>query len=128
REVAAVTLLELADHMSGLHRLDQDNLVLMKTIFDANPYSRITQKDVFDAARNASLNDRGEQEYSSFGVALLGQLLAVNADTEYSDLIVENILEPAGMEETYVGSESSIAADAPRGLAANGKETAPWGM
>ena len=127
-EVADVTMLELADHTSGLPRLDQDNLVLMKTIFAANPYSGITQKDVFDAARNASLNDRGEQEYSSFGVALLGQLLAVNADTEYSDLIVENILEPAGMEETYVGSESSIAADAPRGLAANGKETAPWGM
>ncbi|HLR47454.1 MAG TPA: serine hydrolase domain-containing protein [Corynebacterium sp.] len=88
----------------------------------------MTQEDVFDAARNASLNDRGEQEYSNFGVALLGQLLAVNADAEYSDLIVKYILEPAGMEETYVGSESSIAADAPRGLAANGKETAPWGM
>lgn len=127
-EVADVTMLELADHTSGLPRLDQDNLGLMKTIFAANPYSDITQEDVFDAARNASLNDRGEQEYSNFGVALLGQLLAVNADAEYSDLIVKYILEPAGMEETYVGSESSIAADAPRGLAANGKETAPWGM
>lgn len=127
-EVSDVTMVELANHTSGLPRLDKDNLGLVRTIFTENPYAGITQDDVFDAARNASLSDGGEQSYSNFGAALLGQLLAVNADSEYTDLVQENILDPAGMDATYVGSESSIAEDAPRGLAANGRETDAWGM
>lgn len=127
-EVADVTMVELANHTSGLPRLDKDNLGLFRTIFTENPYTGITQEDVFDAARNASLSGRGEEAYSNFGVALLGQLLAVNADSEYVDLIEENILEPAGMEATYVGSETSVSEDAPRGLRADGRVTDAWGM
>ncbi|MEY8577973.1 serine hydrolase domain-containing protein [Corynebacteriaceae bacterium 6-324] len=127
-EVADVTMVELANHTSGLPRLDKDNLGLFRTIFTENPYTGITQEDVFDAARNASLSGRGEEAYSNFGVALLGQLLAVNADSEYVDLIEENILEPAGMEATYVGSETSVSEDAPRGLRADGRATDAWGM
>jgi len=127
-EVSDVTMLELANHTSGLPRLDKDNLGLVRTIFTENPYAGISQDDVFDAARNASLSGRGERSYSNFGAALLGQLLAVNADSEYAELVQENILDPAGMDATYVGSESSIAEDAPRGLAANGRETDAWGM
>lgn len=127
-EVAEVTMVELANHTSGLPRLDKDNLGLFRTVFTENPYTGITQEDVFDAARNASLSGRGEEAYSNFGVALLGQLLAVNADSEYVDLIEENILEPAGMEATYVGSETSVSEDAPRGLRADGRVTDAWGM
>ncbi|MDN6247014.1 MAG: serine hydrolase, partial [Corynebacterium casei] len=83
--VADVTMVELANHTSGLPRLDKDNLGLFRTIFTENPYTGITQEDVFNAARNASLSGRGEVAYSNFGVALLGQLLAVNADSEYVD-------------------------------------------
>src|SRR5699024_9318819 len=77
-EVSDVTMVELANHTSGLPRLDKDNLGLVRTIFTEHPYAGITQDDVFDAARNASLSDGGEQSYSNFGAALLGQLLAVN--------------------------------------------------
>ena len=127
-EVADVTMLELAEHTSGLPRLDKDNFKIFGNLFAANPYLGITQKDIFDAARTASLSGRGEENYSNFGVALLGQLLAVNANADYADLVEDNILDPAEMNDTYVGGETNIAADAPRGLAANGKETAPWGM
>lgn len=126
--VADVTMVELANHTSGLPRLDKDNLGLFRTIFTENPYTGITQEDVFNAARNASLSGRGEEAYSNFGVALLGQLLAVNADSEYVDLVQENILEPAGMDSTYVGSETSVSEYAPRGLSADGRKTDAWGM
>ncbi|MGO3456036.1 serine hydrolase domain-containing protein [Corynebacterium casei] len=126
--VADVTMVELANHTSGLPRLDKDNLGLFRTIFTENPYTGITQEDVFNAARNASLSGRGEVAYSNFGVALLGQLLAVNADSEYVDLVQENILEPAGMDSTYVGSETSVSEYAPRGLSADGRKTDAWGM
>ena len=127
-EIADVTMVELANHTSGLPRLDKDNLGLFRTLFTENPYTGISQEDIFDAARNASLSDRGEESYSNFGAALLGQLLAVNADSEYGDLIQENILEPAGMDATYVASETSVSEDAPRGLAANGRVTDAWSM
>ncbi|MDN6247025.1 MAG: beta-lactamase family protein, partial [Corynebacterium casei] len=40
----------------------------------------------------------------------------------------ENILEPAGMDSTYVGSETSVSEYAPRGLSADGRKTDAWGM
>ena len=127
-EVADVTMLELAEHTSGLPRLDKDNFKIFGNLFAANPYLGITQEDIFDAARTASLSGRGEENYSNFGVALLGQLLAVNANADYADLVEDNILDPPEMNPPDLGGGTNIAADAPRGLAANGKETAPWGM
>src|SRR5699024_11454565 len=47
-EVSDVTMLELANHTSGLPRLDKDNLGLVRTIFTENPYAGITQDDVFN--------------------------------------------------------------------------------
>src|SRR5699024_175897 len=107
---------------------DKDNPGLVRTIFNENSYAGTTPGDGFDAARKARLSGGGGQSVSNFRAALLGQLLAVNADSEYTDLVQENILDPAGMDATYVGSEFSIAEDAPRGLAAHGRETAAWGM
>ena len=127
-EVADVTMLELAEHTSGLPRLDSDNLGILKALFQENPYADISQEDVFDAARNSSTDGRGEEEYSNFGVALLGQLLAVNVDSDYATLIEDNILAPAGMSDTYVATMGSVDENAPRGLAANGRQTSEWEM
>src|SRR5699024_8246922 len=96
--------------------------------FAANPSLAITQEDIFDAARTARLTGRGEASYSNFSVALLRQILALNDIADSPHLTGETILDTARMKDTYVSSETNIAADAPRGLAANGKETAPWGM
>lgn len=127
-EVADVTMLELAEHTSGLPRLDKDNFGFIALTFSENPYEEITPVDVFNAAANASLSNRGEEAYSNFGVALLGQLLAKSADTDYEELVQRYILDPADMNDTYVGTPETVTEDSPQGLASNGRETAGWGM
>ena len=127
-EVADVTMLELAEHTSGLPRLDKDNFGFIALTFSENPYKGISPDDVLSAAADASLSNRGEEAYSNFGVALLGQLLAKNAETEYEELVQRDILDPAGMQNTYVGTPETVTEDSPQGLASNGRKVAGWGM
>lgn len=127
--VADVTLRELADHTSGLPRLGGSNGIITSVVTSltgANPYEGTSPEDVIDDALTASLSGRGEFDYSNLGVALLGQLLAVEADTTYGHLLDEQILEPLGMTDTYLMETGTVPADAPRGLLTTGRVAQPW--
>lgn len=129
--VADVTLRELADHTSGLPRLGGSNGIITSVVTSltgANPYEGTSPEDVIDDALTASLSGRGEFDYSNLGVALLGQLLAVEADTTYGHLLDEQILEPLGMTDTYLMETGTVPADAPRGLLTTGRVAQPWEM
>lgn len=128
--VADVTLGELAGHTSGLPRLG--GISLLPMIFSnftaGNPYRGVSREDVLDAALAAGTGGRGEEEYSNLGFAFLGQLLAIEAGTSYADLLQTQILDPLGMTDTYLMSDGSVPADAPRGRTLSGRTAQPWEM
>ncbi|WJY97399.1 serine hydrolase domain-containing protein [Corynebacterium fournieri] len=128
--VADVTIEELLNHTSGLAATEGLSLADMfaANIRDGgNPYRRDTPQDILDAAGAAELNNRGQEQYSNYGHALLGQLLAKHAGVPYHELLRTRIFEPAGMTSTYVALPGTVD-DAPPGLAANGHPAGPWDM
>ncbi|QGU07126.1 D-alanyl-D-alanine-carboxypeptidase/endopeptidase AmpH precursor [Corynebacterium occultum] len=122
--ISEVTLLELAEHTSGLPRLAGVNLWdnAKYLAFGTSPYEGITAEDILNLARDASLASRGKYEYSNFGVSLLGHLLAQNAGTTYEELLRSTLLEPLGMGDTtlHAGEES------PLGFNSRGRTMAAW--
>lgn len=128
--VADVTIDELLNHTSGLAATESLSLADMfaANIRDGgNPYRRDTPQDILDAAGAAELNNRGEEQYSNYGHALLGQLLAKHAGVPYDELLRTRIFEPAGMTSTYVALPGTVD-EAPTGLSANGHPAGPWDM
>ncbi len=126
--VGDVTLRELADHTSGLPRLGSTSFLrdLSSVITGDNPYAGVTREDVIADALAAQLSDRGEEDYSNLGGALLGHLLAVDAGTSYGELVTTHLLTPLGMSSTYPMTEGAVPDDAPRGRMSTGTVAEPW--
>lgn len=128
--IADVTVEELLNHTSGLPSTEGLNLAdifAAKVRDGGNPYSRETPQDILDAASSAELHNRGEVQYSNYGHALLGQLLARHAGVTYEELLRTRIFEPAGMTSTYVALPGTVD-DAATGLSSNGRHAGPWDM
>ncbi|MHA2787609.1 serine hydrolase domain-containing protein [Corynebacterium sp. S7] len=124
-----VTVQELADHTSGLSRIGKIGMKRkLAVFFDKNPYGDISASDVIDLAGKENLKRRGETSYSNLGYALLGQVLAQNAGTNYSDLLENEILKPLDLDETYLMKVGSVSGDAPRGFTAEGRAAEAWEM
>lgn len=128
--VADVTLRELADHTSGLPRLDNSNWFrsIVSGFTGGNPYQGSSAQGVVERSLEMSLSGRGEETYSNFGFALLGQLLATEANTTYEQLVQEQILDPLGMSDTYLMDYGAVTDDAPRGHLLSGRNAEPWEM
>lgn len=128
--VADVTIEELLNHTSGLSRLESLGVahVLATSIRDGgNPYGDATPEDILQAAKEAELHDRGEKNYSNFGAALLGQLLAKNAGMSYEELLRTRIFEPAGMDSTFLALPGTVDGR-PQGLTLAGRSAERWDM
>ena len=128
--IADVTIEELLNHTSGLSRLEGvgfANLVLSLLRNGGNPYKDATPNDILEAAKQADLKNRGEDNYANYGHALLGQLLAVNADTPYEELLRTQIFEPAGMASTFLAMPGTVDGH-PQGLTFSGREAERWDM
>jgi CubicO group peptidase (beta-lactamase class C family) len=61
------------------------------------------------------LRERGSSNYSNLGGALLGQLLAIAAKTDFASLLSTRIFQPLGMTDTAVSTRSDCAPWADRG-------------
>ncbi len=128
--VADVTIGELLNHTSGLSRLEGIGFgrMLATNMRDGgNPYREETPEDIFAIAKHAKLKDRGEENYSNFGHALLGQLLAKNADMPYEELLRSRIFEPAGMDSTFLALPGTVDGH-PQGLTQAGRTAERWDM
>lgn len=125
--VADVTLRELATHTSGLPRLGPTGIMgWVRAVVGSDPYTGITPDDVIAHSLDAELTDRGQDEYSNLGYALLGHLLAQSAQVPFPTLMQEKVLTPLGMQASYVAADGTVAADAPRGRAVTGRLAEPW--
>ncbi|WP_301925213.1 serine hydrolase domain-containing protein [Corynebacterium glaucum] len=128
--IADVTLEELLNHTSGLAVMESLSFaeIMVANFRDGgNAYRRDTPQDILDAASTAELTNRGEMQYSNYGHALLGQLLATHADVPYEELLRTRIFEPAGMDNTYIALAHTNDG-APRGLDGSGRSAEPWDM
>ena len=94
----AITLGDLASHVSGLPRLPSN-----MTPKDANnPYADYTVEQLYAFLSTHQLGrDVGAQyEYSNLGGGLLGHVLALRAGMSYEALVEARITRPLGMTST----------------------------
>lgn len=113
RDGKQITLLDLATHYSGLPRMP-------------NNYNReYSVEQMYDFLSHYTLTrDPGAKyEYSNFGGGLLGQLLAVRADTDYETLLRDRITGPLGMDHTAMQLTPEMEANLIPGY--RGGSTAP---
>lgn len=128
--VAAITLRELSDHTSGLPRLPMNADMVMRLFLHQNdPYAGITIEQLFDELAALTANDvatRGRSIYSNFGVALLGHLLAIAADTPYERLMHDRVWLPLGLEGMGFTNEVLGEVELLRPHRGNGRRTSHW--
>ncbi len=97
-----IRLLDLATHASGLPRLPP-NFGSVSTD-QQNPYARYKPADLYRGLAEVSLpvEPGTKSEYSNYGFALLGQLLASKAGKPYEQLVRETICTPLGLTNTAI--------------------------
>jgi Beta-lactamase class C and other penicillin binding proteins len=95
-----ITLRELATHSSGLPRLPTN----IAPANMADPYADYTATRLYDFLDSYELPRAPDSsyEYSNLGAGLLGYLLARHAGKPFADLLEEKILQPLGMDDSYV--------------------------
>jgi CubicO group peptidase (beta-lactamase class C family) len=106
----AITLAHLATHSAGLSRLPRGLYRQALPRLRSDPYARYRVEDLHRAtARLRPLREPPVVRYSTFGIGLLGHLLARAAGTPYSDLVAERILTPLGMRDTSIPDDDTLA-------------------
>ncbi|WP_232548671.1 serine hydrolase domain-containing protein [Propioniciclava soli] len=124
----AATLEQLASHTSGLPRVPGELVRFRGALGTGDPYRDWAVDRVVDAARTAPTTAVGEENYSNFGVALLGiaEARAAGVPT-WSQLAEERLFQPLGMDDTTVVEAGEPEPDGlvwPR--TANGRAVQPW--
>lgn len=95
-----IRLWHLSTHTSGLPRLP-DN---MTPADPNNPYADYDREKLmaFLSSYQPSKRPLEEMAYSNLGVGLLGELLAMQRDTDYESLLVDRISQRLGMNHTKI--------------------------
>jgi CubicO group peptidase (beta-lactamase class C family) len=124
-----ITLRELCTHTSGLPRLPRTAGTAGRTVRYAvlgmDPYRGQSAEHVIHQASGQTLQHRGSYRYSNLGGAVIGQLLAIAAGSEYSVLLHERIFGPLQMTSSTVAVKGGSAA---RGRTKSGRGRQPWVM
>ena len=100
RDDAAVTLVQLSTHTSGLPRMPDNFTPADPT----NPYADYTVERMYEFLSGVELTAKpGTQAaYSNYGAGLLGHILALRAGSDYETLVRERIALPLKMKDTVV--------------------------
>lgn len=100
REGREITLLDLANQVSGLPRLPNN----LKPADAGDPYADYGPARLYEFLSGYSLPRAiGEKyEYSNLGVGLLGHALALKSGLSYEEMVRRRVLEPLGMTDTTI--------------------------
>lgn len=122
----AITVGDLASHMSGLPRLPSN----MKPNDLNNPYADYTVEQLYAFLSTHQLTrDVGAQyEYSNLGGGLLGHVLALRAGTSYEALVENRITRPLGMTSTAITLSPSMRARLASGYSSTLQPAANWDL
>ncbi|MBK8322060.1 MAG: beta-lactamase family protein [Betaproteobacteria bacterium] len=111
--VGDVTLGQLATHTSGLPRLPLDPWLFVGRAFTRDgPYGNYSSHRFLDFAAGSDPPKAGTHafDYSNYGMALLGEILAGRENTTFDALVRRDILQPLGMARS---GTSTSTGDAP---------------
>jgi D-alanyl-D-alanine-carboxypeptidase/D-alanyl-D-alanine-endopeptidase len=124
RNGRAITLEDLATHMSGLPRLPTN----LSPRLLANPYVDYTPAKLYDFLGSYELQrDPGSKwEYSNLGAGLLGHALSRRAGMDYDTLVRLRICYPLDMTSTRAIVPSEMKSRAATGHNALLQPTPPW--
>ncbi|MER6910990.1 serine hydrolase domain-containing protein [Streptomyces sp. NPDC000594] len=112
----SVTLADLATHSGGLPRLPANLYAKALRNWRGDPYAAYGPADLHRAtARLRPRPGPRPVRYSTFGVGLLGHLLAGAARTPYPALLTARVLGPLGLDRTLVPDAADLAADTATG-------------
>lgn len=127
-DTAATTAEELASHRSGLPGVRITGPVQglrtgLSTLGGTDPYAGAGTEWLLSTVGSASAPG-GEQDvgYSNYGMAVLGQALAVRAGVPYPRLLQQRVLGPLGMADTGY----ALPAPHAQGFTAGGRAVDPW--
>jgi len=121
-----ITLGDLATQSSGLPVVAPN--IPIKNY--ADPYNGTTPEELF-AGLGAVTLDRAigsKFEYSNYGIAVFGQLLARRAGVSYARLLQDRILTPLAMHETSLQIRSDVPNRFAPGHNADFEPQIPWSL
>ena len=123
-EKRAITLQDLATHVSGLPRLPDQFTPADWT----NPYADYSTDQLHAFLNRHQLTRApGEKsEYSNLGMGLLGHLLAQNAKQSYEQLLRERIAKPLKMADTSITLNKQQQSRLAPPHSGDGKPAANW--
>jgi D-alanyl-D-alanine-carboxypeptidase/D-alanyl-D-alanine-endopeptidase len=100
RSTASITLRQLVTHTSCLRRLPENPNVLPA----ASQITSYTRQDLWAALGSTRIprSPPCKSDYSNFGFAVLGELLAQRAGKPWEQLVKEQITGPLAMRDTFV--------------------------
>ncbi|GAA2236102.1 MULTISPECIES: serine hydrolase domain-containing protein [Kitasatospora] len=112
RSEPPITLFDLATHTSGLPRLPRGLYRSAAARIVSDPYARYGEAELYRAtARLRPRRSPPAVRYSTFGMGLLGLLLARAAQAEYGELLAERVLRPLGLTGTGTGDFDATMAN-----------------
>ncbi|MGL6196203.1 MAG: serine hydrolase domain-containing protein, partial [Thermoguttaceae bacterium] len=100
---APITLLDIATHRSGLPRL-APHFWETANKTPGDPYTLFTVEKIYDslAQWKPEVEPQNRYEYSNYGYAILGNVIANKFGVTFEDLLRDRVLTPLGMNETQV--------------------------
>lgn len=121
-----ITLLDLATHTSGLPDLPSN----IRPKNAANPYADYSIRQLYEFLSSCKLprTPGSRYEYSSLGVALLGQILSLRAGMDYETLLRTRITEPLSLENTAITLTAAQRRRLTAGHNAKGKPVPNWDL
>ena len=119
------TLRHLATHLSGFPSLPDSFIAKMND--ETNPYKDLIAQDIYDYLKNCEGKQKeGTFEYSNFGMGLLGHLLELKTGVKYEQLVKEKLLNPIGMNQTFVTIDRNNKSRIIQGFDENGNQAPIW--
>jgi CubicO group peptidase (beta-lactamase class C family) len=122
-----VTLVQLANHTSGLPRIPED--IEVQNPYDPlNPYKNYKREMLFNYLQKVELSSQPGKvcSYSNTGMALLGIILEKIYGKSFDELVKEKICAPLGMPNTAMKLSEEQAKQMAKGYNTSGKETPYW--
>src|SRR5215510_11060621 len=126
RDGKEITLLHLTTHTSGLPYMPSN----FTPKNDENPYADYSVEQMYSFLSQYRLQrDIGaKMEYSNYGVALLGHILALRAGTNYETLIRTRICAPLKMDNTSIKFSKEMLAHLAKGHNPDLNPVANWDL
>ena len=121
-----ITLLSLATHHSGLPRMPPN----FHPANPLNPYADYSLENLYTYMAKSGVGKPRAPSfvYSNVGVALLGQVLAAKAGTDYGTLLAREVLTPLRMTHTSLTIPAKEQSRALHGLTGTDRSASAWDL